>query len=187
MMRRGCWLLVGVLWAGPLAGQTVMRPDPPLDPARAALRDALLVLRDSLNTIDGAAARLQRDFRQASAASLVSRARVMHEACARSIRTVPPTRKAVLSAPITVSHQNKERTNLISAMNHLNSALGRCESEFANMGRPGQGETVRGYANDRAVKVQAELRSYENVLRGFLGSVGIKFPPLGVSAGTSTG
>ena len=67
----------------PLSAQTVIRPTPPLDSARAVLRDALLVMRDSLLTIDGAAARLQRDFRVASGPSLLSRARVMRDACAR--------------------------------------------------------------------------------------------------------
>jgi hypothetical protein len=186
MMRR-YWLAFSLFWAGPLAAQTIVRPDAPLDPARAAVRDALLVFRDSLNTIDGAAGRLQRDFRQASALSLVSRARVMQQACARSLRAVPPTRKAVLNAPLSNARQNKERTNLVAAINHLNSALGRCESEFATMSRPDQGETVRGYANDRAVRLQAELRRYESALRGFLGIMGIKFPPLDIRSASAAG
>ena len=62
MTRSGWLLLGGLVWAGPMSAQTVMRPDPPLDSARAAVRDALLILRDSLNTIDGAAVRLQRGF-----------------------------------------------------------------------------------------------------------------------------
>ena len=65
-MTRCTWLLLGSLvCVGPASAQTVMRPDPPLDSARVAVRDALLILRDSLSTVDGAAARLQRDFRQA--------------------------------------------------------------------------------------------------------------------------
>jgi hypothetical protein len=91
-------LIVGMAAAGPLAGQTVVRPAPPLDSTRAALRDALLVLRDSLVTIDGAAARLQRDFRNASGPSLLSRARVMYQACARSGKAIPTARETVSNA-----------------------------------------------------------------------------------------
>ena len=187
-MIRCTWFLLGSLvWAGPLSAQTVMRPDPPLDSARAAVRDALLILRDSLNTIDGAAARLQRDFRQASGPSLLSRARVMREACARSERTVAPTRKAVLEVRPLNRPRLEHRSELVGAMDHLSGALARCEKDFAAMSRPGQGETVRGYGNDRAIRVQSAMRKYENALRGFLGVMGIKITPLGANPRASAG
>jgi hypothetical protein len=187
-MIRFAWLLLGSLvWVGPVSAQTVMRPDPPLDSARAAVRDALLILRDSLNTIDGAAARLQRDFRQASGPSLLSRARVMREACARSVRTVPPTRRALLEAKLLEPRRVKRRSELVGAMDHLSGALTRCEQDFAAMSRPGQAETVRGYGNDRAIRVQSALRQYENALRGFLGSMGIRVTPIGANPRSSAG
>jgi hypothetical protein len=179
-MIRSSWLAVtALLWAGPLVAQTVIRPDPPLDPARAAMRDALLVLRDSLATIDGAAARLQRDFRQASGPSLVSRARVMEEACARSVRTVPPTRRALLDAQLSEPRRVTGRRDLLRAIDHLGTNLSRCKATFAAMSRPGQGETVRGYGNDRAMRVQSAIRRYEDALRSFVGVMGIKLTPLG--------
>jgi hypothetical protein len=187
MTRCGWLLLGGLVWAGPMSAQTVMRPDPPLDSARAAVRDALLILRDSLNTIDGAAARLQRDFPQASGPSLLSRARVMREACARSERTVAPTRKAVLEVRPLDPPRLKHRSELVGAMDHLSGALARCEKDFAAMSRPGQGETVRGYGNDRAIRVQSAMRKYENALRGFLGIMGIRVTPLGANPRASAG
>ena len=187
-MIRWTWLLLGSLvWAGPVSAQTVMRPDPALDPARAAVRDALLILRDSLNTIDGAAARLQRDFRHASGPSLLSRARVMREACARSVRTVPPTRKAVLEAKLLDPRRVQHRSELVGAIDRLSASLAKCEQEFAAMSRPGQAESVRGYGNDRAVRVQSALRRYENALRGFLGSMGIRVTPMGGNPRHSAG
>ena len=187
-MIRYAWLLLGgLVWAGPVSAQTVMRPDPPLDSARAAVRDALLILRDSLNTIDGAAARLQRDFRQASGPSLLSRARVMREACARSVRTVAPTRRAVLDTKLLEPRRLKYRSELVGAMDHLRGVLARCELDFAAMSRPGQAETVRGYGNDRAVRVQSALRQYETALRGFLGTMRIKLTPLGANPRPSAG
>jgi hypothetical protein len=187
-MTRCSWLLLGsLISAGPLSAQTIMRPDPPLDSARAVVRDALLILRDSLNTIDGAAARLQRDFPEASGPSLLSRARVMREACARSERTVAPARKAVVDARLLEPRRIKNRGDLLGAMDHLRRALARCEQDFAAMSRPGQGETVRGYGNDRAIRVQSALRKYENALRGFLGVMGIKVTPLGAPPRPSAG
>ena len=179
-------LLVLVLLGGEqLAAQTVLRSPPPLDSARASLRDAVLVLRDSLVTVDGAAARLQRDYRHASDPALLSRAQQMYEACARSGRTVPQARLAVKRTAVSQPVKVERRQELVEAMDHLTQALGTCETEFAAMSKPGEAERVRGYANDRATKVQGAMRSYEHVLREFLGTMGIQVLPLGVSAGPS--
>jgi hypothetical protein len=177
------WFALGlvVLAARPVAAQTIIRPQPPLDSARAGLRDALLVLRDSLNGIDGAAARMQRDFQAASGPSLLSRARMIYQACARSGRTVPPTKQAVQSFQLTDSTKAKRRLQLLGAMDQLQVALTRCETEFAAMSKPDQAERVRGYGNDRAIRVQTSIRSYERVLRDFLASLHIRVQPLGAN------
>jgi hypothetical protein len=187
-MIRGFGLLFGCLmWTGPLLAQTVIRPDPPLDPTRAAVKDALLALRDSLTTIDGAAARLQRDFRQASGPSLLSRARVMEQACARSVRTIPMTRTVLLDAQLTQPRRVAGRRELLGSMDQLKGTLIHCQQEFAKMSAPGQAETVRGYANDRAARVQSSLRKYEASLRNFFGVMGIKFTPIGATSSTAAG
>ena len=181
-MRRGLRAAVALvlLSAPPLAAQgTVVRPEPALDAGRAALRDALLRFRDSLNSIDAAAARLQRDYRQASAASLMSRARVMQEACDRSTRNLPPARKAVVAAEASEGQRLRRRREMLSAMDQLGKALSRCQSDFAAMTRPGEAEQVRGYGNDRATRVQAALRRYEVVLATFFSAMNIKVSPLG--------
>jgi hypothetical protein len=179
--------LLAAMGFQPLAAQTVIRPVAPLDSARAELRDVLVVLRDSLITIDGAAARLQRDFRTASAPSLVSRARAMRDACARSLRTVPPTRAALQAAHLTHPKRLQLRGELVVALDSLKGVLRYCDTEFSAMSKPGQAEVVRGYGNDRAGRVQAGLRSYERALRGFLQGMGIRFLPLGVHASPSAG
>jgi hypothetical protein len=177
---RSAWPIVLCLFgASPLPAQTIMRPQPPLDSARAVVRDALLVLRDSLVGIDGAAARLQRDFRQASGASLLSRARVMHDACARSARTVPYAREAVLAAQLSDPTREKGRGELVSELDRLKGVLTRCQADFADLSRPNQAEAVRGYANHRAVRVQAALRRYDQSLRHFFGVMGIRVLPPG--------
>jgi hypothetical protein len=175
-------LLLGILVARPVASQIVVKPDPPLDSARAALRDALLVLRDSLNSIDGAAARLQRDYRNASGPALLSRAQVMRDACARSERTIPATRKTVEDTRITEPLRLKQRKGLISEMERLKTALAKCETEFAAMSQPDQAERVRGYGNDRAGRIQESLRRYEASFRDFLSAMSIKVMPLGATS-----
>lgn len=178
-MSRAGLLVLLVVWVPNLAAQTIVRPEPPLDSARSSLRDAVLVLRDSLSSIDAAAGRLQRDYREASGASLVSRARVMSDACARSARTVPPTRQAVIAADASNDARVKRQRELVQALGQLHDVLARCQSTFDAMGKPGQGEQIRGYGNDRAVRVQAALRKYERVAAEFLAAMGIKVTPRG--------
>jgi hypothetical protein len=186
-MRAGALLLLFSAAAAPLGAQTVMKPPPPLDSARVAVRDALVQLSDSLGTIDAAAARLQRDYQQASSASLLFRARMMREACGRSAGIVPSTRARVLATKVSEPQRVHHRSNLLSALDQLKTHLGRCESEFAKMSQEGQSETVRGYGNDRAVRVQGALRRYERTLHEFYGVMGIRVVPVGAETRPASG
>jgi hypothetical protein len=170
-------LLIG-LWTSRLDAQgTVVLPEAPLDSARAALRDDLLTFRDSLLTIDAAAARLHRDYRQASEAVLRSRARVMTEACRRSVRNVPLARRAVQVSSASNDARRETRRALLGALDRLNRVLTRCQTEFGGLSQPGQGEEVRGYGNDRAIRIQSGLREYERVLARYLNAMGIRMRP----------
>jgi hypothetical protein len=181
-MSRWCVVLLAMLFVQPVSAQTVVRPEPKLDAGRAALRDALLQFRDSLNTVHAAVSRLQRDYRESSPASLLSRARVMRQACARSVNGLPAARNAVLTAEASNALRLRRRTEIVAALDQLQKALVRCESDFAAMSQAGQGERVRGYGNDRAGRVQAALRRYEPALSAFLSAMGIKVTPLGAES-----
>ncbi|HYF38623.1 MAG TPA: hypothetical protein VD930_02960 [Gemmatimonadales bacterium] len=185
-MRRWIWF-VGFLGAQPLSAQIVVQPEAPLDSARASLRDALLVLRDSLITVDAAAARLQRDYRAASGPSLLSRARVMRDACARSIRTIPVARTAVLKAKPATTNRRMGQEDLVVALDTLSRALAGCEKDFSAMSQPDQAETVRGYGNDRAGRVLSRLRRYDQAMQNFLRAMGIRFIPVGANPPTTAG
>lgn len=170
-------LLLIAAWAPRLPAQgTVVLPETPLDSARAALRDDLYTFRDSLNTIDAAAARLHRDYRQASHAVLRSRARIMTEACTRSMRNVPLARKAVQAAAASNDARRRSRRELLGALDRLTTVLTRCKTEFDDLSQPGKGEAVRGYGNARALRIQSGLREYERVLSRYLSTMGIKTP-----------
>jgi len=178
-MIRSCLPLLVSLWATTLAAQgTVVIPEPVLDARRATLRDQLLRFRDTLNTIDAAAGRLQRDYREASAAALSSRARVMTDACARSARNVDPARQAIMAAPASAERQVKSRTELLEEVDRLRGVLSQCKADFSELSRPENSEKVRGYANDRAVRVQGALRRYEASLGSFFSAMGIKVSPV---------
>jgi len=186
-MQRAWWLVLLMVGPVPVTAQTVIHPAPPLDSARAAVRDALLELRDSLGTVGSAAARLQRDYQEASGPSLLSRARVMQEACTRSKTTVPPTRDAVLGTKVSEAPRVKQQQELVTALDRLKTALSRCESEFTEMSRPGQSEVVRGYGNDKATRVQQEVQRYERSLHEYLGVMGIPVTPAGAEARPASG
>lgn len=173
-------LLLMALWSPGLQAQgTVVLPEAPLDSTRAALRDDLLTFRDSLSTIDAAAARLQRDYREASAAALRSRARVMTDACTRSARNVPLARKAVQASEATNDARRRTRRELLAALDRLTTVLTRCNTEFDAMSQPGKGEEVRGYGNNRAIRIQSGLREYDRVVARYLSAMGITMPAPG--------
>ena len=177
-MKPSVLLLLIAAWSSPLQAQgTVVLPETPLDSARAALRDDLLTFRDSLTTIHAAAARLHRDYRQASDAVLRSRARVMTEACTRSARNVPLARKAVQASEASNDASRRTRKELLGELDRLTKVLTRCKTEFDVLSQPGKAEEVRGYGNARAIRIQSGLREYERVLARYLSAMGIRIQP----------
>ena len=172
-------LLVSAWTSGLNAQGTVVLPEAPLDSARAALRDDLFTFRDSLSTIDAAAARLHRDYRQASEAVLRSRAQVMTEACTRSMRNVPLARRAVHVSVASNDARRQTRRELLGALDRLNRVLTRCQTQFGGLSQPGRGEEVRSYGNDWAIRIQSGLREYERVLARYLSAMGIRPQPAG--------
>lgn len=162
-----------------LRAQTVIVPAKPLDAPRAKVRDALLVLRDSLITLNAATARLQRDYRHTSTALLSQRARTIADACARSGRVIPGTRSVVSDMPGDSKLRQRTREGLLQSMDSLNAMMGRCHAEFSAMGVPGKGEEVRGYGNRRAEPIIAALHDYDAALNSFFKVWEMDVRPLG--------
>lgn len=161
------------------AQAALVLPDQPLDSNRAAARDAIYVLRDSLHTVIAGIARLGRDFRTTSVQSLTSRARELHSACAAAERNVAPVRKVVGATGTTSKLQRREQVHLDEALGSLSGVLGECRTEFERLGTRGNGEEVRGYGNRRAEPVRAEIMRYESAVDGFFRALEIPNRPLG--------
>lgn len=179
-MKRTLFLLA-LMTAAPLAldAQGIVIPSSRLDGSRVRARDALLVLRDSLMTISGAAASLQRDFRRTSGAVLSARARELSSACARSARTIGPTRQAVAAAQATNPGPARSRDALVRSLDSLNTELGRCATEFRAMSAPDKAEEVRGYGIRRSEPILKALGDYDRATAAFFVSWGIDVRPLG--------
>jgi hypothetical protein len=175
-------LAVAVLAAPPAQAQDFIVPEAPLDSARATVRDAVLVLRDSLQVIYAGGARMQRDFQGASGAALLSRAAAMRDGCAASARTVPGTKAVVVAGPAGAETVRRERAKLLVEMDRLATALAECERTFGGWLEQGDGEAVRGYGNRQAEIVRVSLLAYEERLHLYLGAQGIRIKPIGAGA-----
>lgn len=184
-MKLSHLVLSAALAAGlaPVAqAQTVVQPKAPLDSARASVRDAILVFRDSLQVVHAGGARMRRDFQTASGAALVSRARIMRDGCAASVRALSPTRAAVESGPAGTDKERAARTALLVEMDRLSAALTECRTIFSGWVDSRDGEAVRGYGNRASDTVRGPILTYEDKLQHYLGLLGIRIQPLG--AGT---
>lgn len=166
--------------AGSLDAQaTMVLPDKPLPPEHARVRDAAYVLRDTLFAITGAAARLQRDFRQTSDASLTSRAREVALACAAAERNIATPRTLLGEMPADTRLREREKKRLLGAYDKLAAATQSCRDEFDGLAQPGKGEAVRGYGNHHASTVVREIRRYESALDGYFRAMNIPNRPRG--------
>jgi hypothetical protein len=183
-MKRTDVLLVICMAAAPgaasaLGAQTIVQPAAPLDAGRVRLRDAMVTLRDSLITINGAAARLQRDYRTTSDAALTARAREIVRACARSIAVLPATREVVAAADAPAGARRRTQAGVLRALDSLQTTLTGCGTVFGELSRPGKGEEVRGYGNRRAEPILRALGDYDSAARNFFMAWGIDVRPIG--------
>lgn len=156
-------LLVAFLVAGtsPLRGQTVVAPPPKLDSTQIAVRDALYRLRDSLQLVDAASARIARDRVLSSDALLRSRASLLSTRCASAARTLAPTRSVITSAGLPQADPSALRAALLRSLDSLQVGLDTCTSEFQRLQAPKQAEELRDYGIGRGKRVQLYIRRHD--------------------------
>jgi hypothetical protein len=161
------------------AQAAILLPDKPLPPAHARMQDAAYVLRDTLFVVSSAAARLRRDFRTTSAASLESRAREMRDACAATGRNIATPRAVLAETASDSPLSEREKVRLLAAYDALARSAERCVEEFRPLAEPGSGEEVRGYGNRRAATMVEGIREYERALDSYFRSMRIPNRPRG--------
>ncbi|MGE5926911.1 MAG: hypothetical protein ACM357_06135 [Gemmatimonadota bacterium] len=180
-MKRTTFLVLCLLVpAASLRAQaTMVLPDKPLPPEHARIQDAAYVLRDTLFAVTSAAARLNRDFRQTSDASLVSRAREIALACGAVERNIPAPRQVLTETATDSRFREREKGRLLAAFDDLARAASACTSRFDELSVAGKGEDVRGYGNRDAGLMVAEIREYERALDAFFRAMKIPNRPRG--------
>lgn len=172
--------LVALASAASLEAQaTMVLPDKPLPPELERVQDAAYVLRDTLFGVTGAAARLHRDFRTTSAASLISRAREIAVACAAVERNIGTPREVLTGTATDTRLREREKQRLLGAFDELAGAAATCTSRFASLADSGKGDEIRGYGNRDASAMVDEIRDYERALDGYFRAMNIPNRPRG--------
>lgn len=152
-----------VLTAAPLAAQTVVQPDRALTEQETVVRTSLYQLRDSLNAVAAASARIARDLQSASDAALRSRARVMANRCRAATTQLDSSRAVVNRTNLPAPDPKQTRGALDKALGQLRSTLIDCGTQFSGLTAPEKAEELRGYGIGRGEKVQTAIQAYRPV------------------------
>jgi hypothetical protein len=180
-MKLASLLLVLSVVAAPLSAQaTVILPEKALAPELEAVRVSLYEMRDSLSMVTASIASLRQDLRRSSAAAMSSRSRHLARSCASALPVVATTRASVVAAKPADWRQEQAQLRLLAGLDSLPRLLQACDSTFAEMGKSGNGEAVRGYANAKAAPLNERVNGYNAVSRGFFRAYRIEYRPAGV-------
>lgn len=152
-----------ILTAVPLAAQTVVQPDRKLTEQETVVRTSLYRLRDSLNAVEAASARIARDLQTASDAALRSRARVMATRCQAATAQLDSSRAIVNRGAVPTPDPRQRRSALDKALGQLRTTLVDCGTEFTGLTAPEKAQELRGYGIGRGEKVQTAIRAYRPV------------------------
>lgn len=163
-MKASTLLLLAALAAGgPVSAQTVVKPQAKLTPAQSTVRNALYQLRDTLQLVEAASARIARDLASTSDAALRSRARVMVDRCRASLPQIDSARSVVAREALPDPDPKAVRRALDRSLVDLREQLQDCVTEFTDLGDPAKADTLRGYGIGRGKRVQAAIRNYRPV------------------------
>lgn len=143
-----------------LDAQTVVQPEPALDPAQRTVRTSLYQLRDSLQQVEAASARIARDLQRASDAALRSRARIMADRCRSATVQLDSTRTVVGRGQLPAPDPRSARLALDRALETLRGHLVECIGQFTSLQAPEKAEELRGYGIGRGQRVQAAIQQY---------------------------
>jgi hypothetical protein len=181
-MSRTAALLGGLLVfaAAPITAQAVVQPEKPLDPAQAEVRDAMVMLRDSLNTLTAAGARFVRGVGPTSSVAwLQARARSLATACTRSRTTMVVVRPAVENGNGTTKAQHNARGNLLASMAALDDSLMACEKTWKARSSRVDATPIREQGPSEVESLNHQAQAFDRRLVAYATTLGFKLPPLG--------
>lgn len=161
-MKATSFLVLASLIAGrsSLNAQMVVQPEAKLNEAQMVVRTSLYQLRDSLQLVEAASARIARDLRSASDAALRSRARVMVDRCQAAAIQTDSTRSAVSRSGLPQPDPGSARASLDKALDSLQVHLKDCVGTFSALVDPAKAEELRGYGIGRGRRVQDAIQHY---------------------------
>ena len=163
----------------PLHGQMVMTQDT-LEAERRDVRDVLVILRDSLQTVEAAAAQFERGHATASPELLYSRGRSIKNACIRSLRNVEPARQVVKTNDWVSEYQTKWQNELLQAMDSLEKSLNACEAVWHRLATPETAEQIRTAGPPEAESITRDIHGYTAVVSSYYKALAIYVKPAGV-------
>lgn len=161
-MKATFLFLLAALAAGSrgLSAQMVVQPEAKLNQAQMTVRTSLYKLRDSLQLVDAATARIARDLSRASDAALRSRANVMAARCEAAAVQLDSTREAVSRGALPDPDPKAIRLSLDRALDSLRLQLKDCATQFTTLADPAKAEELRGYGIGRGQRVQQAIQRY---------------------------
>jgi hypothetical protein len=141
----------------------VVQPEAKLNDAQMMVRTSLYQLRDSLQLVEAASARIARDLRSASDAALRSRARVMADRCQAAAIQTDSTRSVLSRQALPEPDPNGVRLPMVKALDSLQVHLKACVGQFTSLSEPAKAEELRGYGIGRGRRVQEAIQSYRPI------------------------
>jgi hypothetical protein len=173
------------LGAAPLVAQQVVKK-PVFDSVQASLRTTLYALRDSLQLVDAASARLVRDRAHASDALLGSRARSIAGRCAAAGKMAVVARGAVVQSGRPAPDKHGALLKLDRALTELTTQMEACNTEFEALATAEKAEELRDYGVGRGAKAQQAIRRYEPSVRLYFDeAIGDRYFPNLAGAGAT--
>ena len=152
-----------------------------LDAQRRDVRDILVVLRDSLHTIEAAAAQFDRGHSSASVELLYSRGRTIKNACTRSLRNIGPAREVVKADDWGDEYRTMRQHQVLEAMDVLEESVNACQSVWDGLVTPENAEQIRTAGPAEVESITKAIHVYGTVVSGYYKALGIYVSPAGVS------
>lgn len=160
-----------------LALALVAQAPPPDTVRQARYERALSSVSDSLDVVRGAIAAFPIDLARVSPDLVLARATRVRQSC-HGAALVLEQLSALLAAGVYVPHARVEQGKLQSGTTDLRRTLTRCEREWTAPDPPTRvsADSLRAWGPYRGAQLDAALRSYLGLLRGFMKQAALKKP-----------